>query len=400
MKPPAILVGGQASTLSVARALAPAGIEVVVVAEARTSPVRRSRHCRGFIDVPAGPDVQVRWLERLLELDPGVILPCTDEALELVARRRAELVAAGHFVYDCDDELALAMLDKERTYALARQVGIRTPRTALVPDGAALVTAAGQIGFPCGLKPVSPVEFRRVYGLGRKLFLANDSGQLAAAFEAASARGLKMLLTEIVPGPDDSLWGYLAYVSADGRPLAEVSRRKLRQWPAHFGIGSYHVTARDDEVVELGRRFVGGAGLRGFAAVEVKRDARNGELVLIECNQRFVNASEVVRAAGVNVATVAYDEALGRAPAEQPQARDGVRLLFLIEDARSFLELRRTGELSTAAWVRSLLHRQRFPVFSVRDPLPSLSTNAALVGGIVGRRLKRLARRARVPRVA
>jgi D-aspartate ligase len=391
MKPPAILVGGQASTLSVARSLGAAGIEVAVVAEARTSPVRHSRHCGRFLDVPGGPDLQERWLERLLELPPGVVLPCTDEALELVARRRAELVTAGHFVYDCDDELALAMLDKERTYALAREAGIRAPHTAPVADAAALRAAVERIGFPCGLKPVSPVEFRHVYGLGRKLFLAEDSAQLEAAFEETSARGLTMLLTEIVPGSDESVWGYVAYVGADGRPLVETSKRKLRQWPAHFGIGSYQVTVRDDEVIELGRRFVTAVGLRGFAGVELKRDARDGELVLIECNQRFLNVTELLRAAGLNVALVAYDQARGRASEPQPAAREGVRLLFLVEDGRSFLEQRRAGELSTAGWVRSLLHRQRFPVFSARDPLPSLYTNAALVGGIVGRRFKRLA---------
>ena len=400
MKPPAILVGGQASTLSVARSLGPAGVEVVVVADAPTSPVRRSRHCGRFVDVPVGPNLQERWLERLLELAPGVVLPCTDEALELVARRRAELVTAGHFVYGCDDELALAMLDKERTYALARAAGIRSPRTVPVADAAALHAAVEPIGFPCGLKPVSPVEFRRVYGLRRKLFVAGDAAQLEAAFEETSARGLRMLLTEIVPGPDESVWGYLAYVGTDGRPLLEASKRKLRQWPAHFGIGSYHVTARDDEVIELGRSFVAEVGLRGFAAVELKRDARNGELVLIECNQRFINATELLRAAGVDVALVAYDHARGRIPEPQPEAREGVRLLFLVEDSRSFLEQRRTGELSTAGWVRSVLHRQRFPVFSTRDPLPSLYTNAALVGGIVGRRFKRLAAGARGRRAA
>lgn len=400
MSEPAILVGGQASTISVARALATAGVEVVVVADARTSPVRHSRHCRRFVHVASGPNLQDRWLRRLLELEPGVILPCTDEALELVARRRTELVARGHLVYDCDDELALAMLDKERTYALAREAGIRVPRTAAVPDEAALEAALEEIGFPCALKPVSPVEFRRVYGLRRKLFLAHDVEELTAAFAETRASGLTMLLTEIVPGPDDALWGYATYVGTDGRPLVDVSKRKLRQWPPHFGIGSYHVTERDEDVIEQGRRFVESLGLRGLVAVELKRDARDGELVLIECNQRFLNASELFVAAGVNLALLAYEQSAGRTPPPQQEFGEGIRLLFLVEDARSFLELRRAGELTTAAWARSLLHRQRFPVFSVSDPLPSLYTSAALAAGVMRRRVRNLAARARGRRAA
>jgi D-aspartate ligase len=391
LRPPAVLVGGQASTLSAARGLAPAGIEVVVIADEATSPVRRSRHCSRFVHVSNGPDLQDRWLERLLELEPGVVLPCTDEALELVARRRSELLARGHLVYDCDDRLALAMLDKQQTYALAGEIGIRTPRTVPVPDAAQLEPAAEEIGFPCALKPVSPIEFRRVYGLGRKLFVADGLAELQDAFAETSSKGLEMLLTEIVPGPDDDVWTYTTFVGADGRPLFDFSKRKLRQWPPHFGIGSYHVTQRDEDVIEQGRRFAAQVGLRGVAAVELKRDARDGRLVLIECNQRFSNASELFRAAGINMALFAYEQAAGRMPPPPPELREGVRLLFLVEDARSFLELRRAGELSTTAWLRSLVHRQRFPVFSVRDPLPSLYTNVALAAGIIGRRLGRLA---------
>lgn len=400
MSRPAILVGGQASTLSAARCLARAGVEVVVVADAKTSPVRHSRHCGRFIHVASGPDVQELWLQRLLDLEPGVVLPCTDEALQLIANRRGDLVARGHLVYDCDDERALAMLDKERTYALARDVGVRAPRTVPIPDVAALEVAVERIGFPCALKPVSPVEFRRVYGLRRKLFPANSLSELAAVFAETHARGLEMLLTEIVPGPDHAVWAYTTYVGTDGRPLFDSSKQKLRQYPPHFGIGCYHVTQRNDEVVEQGRRFVEGTGLRGFASVELKRDARDGQLVLIECNQRFLNSSELFVAAGLNVAFLAYEQTAGRTPPRPPDQRDGVRLLCLVEDARSFLELRRAGELSTAAWLRSLLHRQHFPVFSFGDPLPSLYTNAAIAAGIVGRRLNRLAVRARGPRAA
>jgi D-aspartate ligase len=389
---PAVLVGGGASALSAARSLSPLGVEVLALGDPRTSPVRYSRHCRRFVGVESGPDVQRRWLSELLALEPGIVLPCTDEALELIARHRADLLGRGHLVYDCDDELALAMLDKERTYALAREVGLHVPRTATVRDETGLERAAGEMDFPCALKPVSPVEFRRVFGLSRKLFVARDRNELRAAFAEADRFGLTMLLTEIVEGPDEAVWTYVTYVGPDGRPLVTCSKRKLRQWPAHFGIGSYNVVQRDEEVIAVGRRFVEGTGLRGFAAVELKRDARDGRLVLIECNQRFVNSSELLRAAGVNLALVAYEIAAGRTPTPQPEPREETRLLFLVEDAKSFLQLRQAGELSTAAWTRSLLHRQRFPVFSLSDPLPSVTTNWTLITGIVRRRVIRAVR--------
>jgi D-aspartate ligase len=389
---PAILVGGQASMLAAARGLGRAGIHVIAVGDARTAPARRSRWCARFLHVPNGEGVHERWLEVLLRLERGVVLPATDEALQLVVTERHALAAHGHVIYQANDKMALAMLDKHQIYGLAADAGIRTPMTVPVGSETALVDAGAAVGYPCALKPLHPIEFRRRYGFRRKLFVARDLDALRAAFRETA--GLAMAVTEIIPGPDNEVWTYIAHVGQDGQPIYRFTKRKLRQWPPHFGIGSYHRSEWNEAVAVEGDRFIRALHIRGFAAVEFKRDARDGRLVLIECNQRFNNGLELLHAAGINAALVAYRIASGE---RQPLAtgfRVGVRLLFLVEDTRSFVELRRAGELSTGAWLRSLLHRQRFPVFSVDDPLPSVYTNAALVAGILRRRLSGLAARA------
>jgi D-aspartate ligase len=392
---PAILVGGQASMLAAARMLGKAGIYVIAVGNARTAPARRSRWCARFIHVPDGEGVGERWLDVLLRLERGVVLPATDEALQLIVAERGALAGHGHVVYRVNDEIALAMLDKQQTYRLAAAAGIRTPITVQVEDETGLVEAAAAVGFPCALKPLHPIEFRRRYGFRRKLFVARDLGALRAAFRETS--GLAMAVTEIVPGPDHEVWTYITHLAQDGQPVYRFTKRKLRQWPPHFGIGSYHTSEWNEAVADEGDRFIRALGIRGFAAVEFKRDARDGSLVLIECNQRFNNGLELLHAAGIDAALVAYRVVAGERQRPATTFRAGVRLLFLVEDTRSFIELRRSGELSTTAWLRSLLHRQRFPVFSVDDPLPSVFTNAALALQIVGRRLKRLVR---LPRAA
>jgi D-aspartate ligase len=393
MMPPAILVGGQASMLAAARGLGRAGIQVIAVGDARTAPARRSRWCARFVHVSSGEGVRERWLHALVRLAPGVVLPATDEALQLVVTERDALSDHGHLVYETNDEIALATLDKHRIYSLAAAAGIRTPMTGPVGDEAALVDAAASVGYPCALKPLHPIEFRRRYGLRRKLFVARDRDALQAAFR--ETRDLAMAVTEIIPGTDDRVWTYITHVAPDGRPLYRFTKRKLRQWPPYFGIGSYHRSDWDEAVADEGDRFVRALGVRGFAAVEFKRDSRDETLVLIECNQRFNNGLELLHAAGIDAAVIAYRVASGERPPPAAGFRAGVRLLFLVEDARSFLELRRAGELSTAAWLRSLLHRQRFPVFSVDDPLPSLYTNTALAAAIVGRRVNGVAARVR-----
>jgi hypothetical protein len=72
------------------------------------------------------------------------------------------------------------------------------------------------------------------------------------------------------------------------------------------------------------------------------------------------------------------------------EPRAGVRLWNPGKDFRSFLELRRRGELSTAGWVRSVARPQHFPLFRWDDPRPSVAVQAKRVAKVVGRRSRRV----------
>src|ERR1700694_4065011 len=132
LDPPAIILGGDANAISVARSLGAAGVRVYVVGSGSEA-VRFSRFCATFVAL-AGADVQTRWLDWLTAHGPrgAVLLPCTDDGLELIAHHRAELTALGYRPIEADDDVLLAMLDKERTYTLARTLGVPAPRTVTV----------------------------------------------------------------------------------------------------------------------------------------------------------------------------------------------------------------------------------------------------------------------------
>ena len=114
----------------------------------------------------------------------------------------------------------------------------------------------------------------------------------------------------------------------------------------------------------------------------------DGSLKLIECNARFNLATELVRASGFDVALLSYRRTLGQEPPAMGPARFGRHLWHPGPDFRSFLDYRRAGELTTGAWMRSLLHRQTFSLFALSDPVPSVVEHAATAGRAV-----RLARR-------
>lgn len=367
--PPALLLGGGVVALSVARGLSEAGIAVIGLGH-RDDPLRYSRCRTTFVDTGSGEAVQERWLE-WLDQGPrsGVVLPCCDDGLELVARNRNRLVELGYSPVEANDDVVLAMLDKARTADLASAAGIDLPRTAVVERGHPLADELEGFAFPCALKPRESHRFARHFGMHTKLLIVDSREEMEREL-ARLPDDLEMIATEIVPGPDQ-FCSYYSYIDERGEPLFHYTKQKLRQFPIRFGLGTYHRSDWNPEVAEMGLRFFHGIGLRGLGCVEFKRDERDGRLKLIECNHRFTAADALQRACGLNLGLLAYERALGR-PGDPPgEYRRGVGLWFPVEDMRAFLAYRRRGELSLLAWLRGLAGPLRFPEGSMRDPFPS-----------------------------
>ncbi len=359
--------------VSVARSLGRMGVAVHAVGDAAWDPVRRSRYCSSFIDLAADTIAdRLDWLERRAPR-PAVLLPCDDEGLELVARHRSRLLELGYAPVEANDEVLLAMLDKHRTYELARGAGVPAPRTVTVRGEADVERAVEEIGFPCALKPLHSHLFAQHFSARTKVWEVETEEELRAQLQRMVRLGLEMLATEILPGGDDRFFSYYSYLDEEGEPLFHFTKWKLRQYPVRFGLATYHASRWDEETAEIGLRFFQGVGLRGIGNVEFKRDPRDGALKLIECNHRFTAANELVRAAGIDVARLAYCRLAGLPPPRLDGFRDGVYLWNPVEDVRALRDYRRRGDLTVGEWSRSLLHRQRFPLLDLRDPGPSLA---------------------------
>jgi D-aspartate ligase len=384
--PPAIVLGGSANAVSVARSLGAAGVRVHALGAAG-SPARWSRYVHRFASWD-GHDPQQRALDWLASGPRhGVVLPCEDEMLLLVVRRRAAITGMGYTTIEADDDVLAAMLDKQRTYELARELGIETPRTILVEGDAA---PAEEVGFPCVLKPVHSHLLAR-HTPRVKVLRAEDPGDLRRKLGELAALGIDVMVTETIPGPEDAFCSYYSYLDERGVPLLHFNRHKLRQFPVGFGSACYATDGHDPEASSLGLRFFQGVGLRGIGNVEFKRDARDGRLKLIECNPRFTAGDRHLQLCGLDLPLFVYNRLLGRpVPPVRPR-RAGLHVWHPIQDTRAFLALRAAGELTTGAWARSLAHRQHFPVASWRDPLPTLGFHGRLAANELSRRRQRAA---------
>jgi len=387
--PPAVTLGGEAIAFPVVRSLDRAGIEAFAIGGSpEYNPIAYSRHCAGYADLGSKGGVVDRWLEWLVEHGPrgAVVLPCNDDGLDLVLRHRSTLEGLGYVLPEADDRVLAAMLDKDETYRLARAADVPTPRTWSSGGGDDLDQAIEGIGFPCALKPLHTHLFARIFGVGNKLLVANNRKELDDGLRRMQALGLEMAVTEIIPGRETQLLSYCGYLDASGTPLTHFTFRKIRQYPIHFGLGCYVVSDWNEDVIQAGLRFLRGVGLRGLFHVEFKRDPRDGELKLLECNHRFTIEAMF---APIDLPLLAYNRLLGRTlPSERPY-RSGIHLWNPVKDTRAFLAYRRREELTVWRWLRSLLHPQRFHVFRLDDPWPTIRHHAALARRFFSKRLLR-----------
>ena len=386
-RPPALLLGGAVNTLSVARSLGGRGIPVDVVSPTNPEVVKASRFVRRVVSLPReqGHGAVVEWLRS----GPrgAVVIPCSDDGVELLASHRDQLVELGYRPMEGDDALLLAMLDKQRTYELAARVGVAVPRTMPVQSRSELETALRQLRLPCALKPRHAHEFaRRFPGKG---VVSTDASALLAAYEQVAAAGVQVVLTEIVPGPDVYRSCY-SCIDAEGQPLFAITKRKLRQHPIGFGNGTLHETSVDPDVAAEGVRFLTGIGFRGLGNVEFKEDERDGTLRLIECNVRPTAADALLRRAGFDVAHMIYSRALDQ-PWQPPAAyAPGVRQWHPVDDVRALVGYRKAGHMGVRGWLRSVAGRPVLPVLALDDPMPSVVNGITFarraVRYVVGRR--------------
>jgi len=373
-----VILGSATNALSAARSFGRLGRPVYVLSDSPAfSPMTSSRYVTGWLPAANKQNLPEHWAAWFRHGPAGaVVLVCSDIGLTFMARHRAELVEQGYHPVPAADEVVLAMLDKQRTFELAQAAGVEAPRVAVVTAADDLDRVATEFAFPCAFKPRRSHENTT----GAKGIIVHDRQQFDDTYQWLRSVNADMLVTEIVPGVDDTYCSYYSYLDDGGEPLVHFTKRKIRQHPPVFGdLGSFHATRWYPDAAEIGLHFFQESGLRGLGNVEFKRDARDGRLKLIECNPRLTAATELVRRSGVDLAEIAYQRALGRPVEPVSHFRTGRYMWLPGLDFHAFRAYRAQGTLSTGRWVASIARPQTVTVLSRDDPAPALSVFAQLV---------------------
>lgn len=171
-----------------------------------------------------------------------------------------------------------------------------------------------------------------------------------------------------------------------GDPLFHYTEKVVRRFPKNNGQGTYHITAWDPEIAELGLKFFRGINFRGLGNVEFKRDLRDNKLKIIECNPRFTAAHELLVRCGMDISLAIYNHLTGLPVPHLNSYKQGMTLWFPYRDFMAYKELKPLNEITLGQWLKSLIHTQQVvPHFRWLDPMPTL---APFLLSVKGRILK------------
>lgn len=374
-KPPVVILGGSSNALAVARSLGKHGVDIYLSVLERNC-ATFTRYAKKVFPIQDKKQVDVVWSDLLLrgnhpELHGSIIFPCNDDGLEFIARHRKELEA--HYILDdSETDFVLAMLNKRKTMDMARAAGIPIPLYAAVERREDIAGIDRNIKFPLIVKPQHSHLFQKAFN-GEKLFFVNNWEELEARLEQVLSHGLKVILSEMIPGPDTQLASYYTYIDKNGQLLFHFTKRVVRRFPKNNGQGSYHITEWVEEVAEIGKKFFLGVGLRGLGNVEFKQDLRDGQWKIIECNPRFTAAHEQLVRCGMDISLLIYNHLAGRPLPSLNGYKQNVTLWFPRRDYLAYKELKALNELSFWGWMKSIAKPQVLPHFRWSDPMPTLA---------------------------
>jgi len=354
------------------RVLARHGIRIIGLISPDKEALGRTRLCEKVEVVdPEGPEL-IETLQTLgAQLgQKAVLIPVNDEIVAAISRNRRALASAYHFALPSEDMVDM-MLSKRRFHEYAEANGLPVPRTAIVSQQSDLEDAIERLTFPCVVKPQEKTEawFRFTKDKAVKV---EDALDLRSLYAACSELVGNIVVQEWVVGDSTNLFSCNLYMSAENEPLATFVARKLRQWPPDIGSSSSGEECRNDAVLNLAVAFFKSTKSHGFGYLEVKRDTRDGRHVIIEPNiGRPTGRSTIAEAGGVDLVHTLYCDLLGRPlPDNRVQTYGGVKWIYLRWDIQSALIHWWRGDMTFAAWVRSMRGRKAYALFSLNDPGP------------------------------
>jgi predicted ATP-grasp superfamily ATP-dependent carboligase len=236
----AIVVGMRKNGLGIVRGLGRKGIEVYGIDYNKNTIAIYSKYCKKNYVFPSPVIYPEECLSQFIELgnnldEKAVLLPEVDYHVEFISKYESDLSRYFHFNIP-NAELLANITDKSKQYKLAEQHGIPVPKT-ISPRSIDDLKEA-QLSYPVLIKGVSSDRWEAGFN-SSKGFIANCYSDLEKHFILAADKNLRVVVQEMVIGPNKNHFKVCAYYSK-GRTLSYILYAKNPTIPGRYGNQHLH----------------------------------------------------------------------------------------------------------------------------------------------------------------
>src|SRR6266568_3264936 len=289
-----VLDAGTRQSLVTVRSLGRRNLSIAAMETFRNAPAFSSRWCKARFVCPAGyaTDTYLRDLEAALDrTEAPLVIPSHDATIALLRQHRERLERRVKVALAHEPAMTIAV-NKERTLAVAEQLGIAVPRGVVVAAPGDIPGALKEIGLPAVIKPCE--SWVGADGRGARVVprLVTTPQEAARVFAELTRFGGATLFQQFVDGRREAVsliysdgeiyprlsasveiavrsgvdFPFLLWQWASGVPIDRVERYRTGGWMRYLG-GDVRGTI--DTIRQRGRPGItppGRAALDFFAA--------------------------------------------------------------------------------------------------------------------------------------
>lgn len=305
-----------------------------------------------------------------------VLFPGADPYVEFMDNN-LEKLKEYYLIPMTEQGLWTEIMDKKTLSDLALKHGVRVPETASPKDPDFYEQVERDIKFPCIIKPSDSAAFVAIFR--KKIFQCENMEELKKGVELAAREGLDVIVQRIIPGFDDHMYTFDAYLDQNSKVTHWMTCQKYRQYPINFGASVFTGQKYVQELYDIGAPFMEAIGYKGFGEIEFKKDAKTGRFYLIEINVRTTNLNSLLYKAGINFPYAAYRDMVGYPlPPHAVKKDTGIVFHYLFEDLLAIRGYTKTKQLSYGQIAKSLMARKAPAIWSLSDPKPALGFTGML----------------------
>lgn len=373
-----IILGGGINGLGIARSFGEEGINSIVF-EQNKDVAFYSKYSRGIV-CPDPVNAQNDFLDYLIKFGnklkhKGFLIATSDKFLIVVSRFQNILEKYYYFPM-AKWHIIEKLINKEKLYRLASEIGIEKPKTLKVENIGDLQQNIKQITFPVLIKPSITIGFSNLFG--QKAFIINTSSELKEFFGKISQTNFSykpLIIQDYIPGSVENLYTITSYTNQKNKIIGYSIGYKIRQDPPFTGTITSGKIEHVPEILHLARKLLMASNFFGISNIEFKKDSRDGKYKLMEINPRSGVWNYSAKASGINLPLMAYKDFFGEKLSYKRNPLKDIIWVSLIDDfSLALFGFKKMGypkqAISFREWSYSIRGKKTYAILNVNDMRP------------------------------